>query len=121
MSSRTRGTPFRTLAAGLFDPTQGGAPITIAEMGLPTIVRTLGFVVGSYDIAFANPNPAPTNKVVVNLTPNPAGAATPIPAFAWVINVLTGATTLRVSFRDGTAGGASIDAVFGVEVNRIAA
>lgn len=104
---------FRTLAAGLFDGTAAPPTITAAT-GFTAIVRTNAVANGSYDITFANPNPAPTTRAIVLVTPQHIAVHNLTPDYTWV-----DANTLRVTLRDDAA--TLTDAVFGVEVRRVSA
>lgn len=117
---------FQTLAAALVDgtPPSPAPPTVIAETGFPSIVRSGVGPVGVYDCTFANPNPSPTQKVVVKITcqPLPAGGHNVLGTYAWVTAqpFSAAAPGLRISLRTETTGALS-DAVFSVEVSRVTA
>ncbi len=108
---------FRTLAGGLFD----GVNVAItAATGFTAIVRTQGVANGSWDITFANPNPAPSTRCIALVTPEHIANHNLSPDYTWVNVAADGSSsTLRVTLRDDTA--TLTDAVFGVEVRRISA
>lgn len=110
---------FQTIAAGLFDgtPPSPSDPTTIGQTGFSAIVRSPFAAVGSYDLTFANPNPAPSGKaaVKINAQPLPAGGHNLVGGYLWI-----DPSTLRILLQQETTG-ALADGVFSVEISRVTA